>query len=286
MGKYFKPFPTISYANTVCVDIIRSTKLSTQAQRESALYYEYEVPYGQRPDTISYDYYKNSYYDWLIYMSNGIVDPYYDWYLTNDTFESYIIDKYNSVANAIETVMYYQVNWFGDDRRLSASEYDALGYQIKKYWKPETDDAITYVRKDLDWKSATNMVIELNVTDPTIFTTGDYIHQVTGGVVVASGQVAYVGTTTIHIQHVEGTFDQTGDVAVVATGVSTTTFTTLGSVYTVIAYSIPLSEFAYWEKVSAYDYEEKLNNEKSTMKIIDNRYVAAIQQQHEAKIKQ
>lgn len=286
MGKYFRPFPVIQYANTVCVDIIRSTRLSTQAQRESALYYEYEAPYGQRADAVSHDYYKNSYYDWLIYMSNGVVDPYYDWFMTNSVFDDYIVDKYGSVANAIETVLHYHVNWEGDDRRLAANEYAALGYEVKKYWRPETDDAKTYVRKDLDWKAATNMVVKVNVNDTTIFTRGDYIDQVYGGAVVASGQVAHVGDGNIQVQHVEGTFSASGDINVVSTGASTTPFTdAAGITTTVVNYAIPLSEIAYWEKVTAYDYEEEVNNSKSTLKLIDSRYVNSIQQQHEAKIK-
>lgn len=282
MGKYFTSFPLTEYANTVCRDIIRSVRLTTAATRETALYYDFTLQDGQRADTVSYDYYNNPYYDWMVYLGSNIVDPYYDWPLSNDTFDAYIKDKYGSASIAIEKVMYYEVNWDGDERRLTASQYNALGYAQQKYWKPEDNNAIAYVRKPLDWKVNTNRVIEVDVANPSVFTKEEYIHQVSGGTVTASGQVAFIGPTYLTIHHTEGTFTATTISSTTTEANTTPTSTT--NVERLIKQVIPLDEFVYWQKVTAYDVEERTNVNKTSIKLIDKNYLNSIQREFEKKI--
>lgn len=282
MAKYFSSFPLTTYRETACRDIIRSVGLTTAAVRETALYYDYTLKDGQRADTVSYDYYNNPYYDWMVYMGNSIVDPYYDWPLPNDMFDSYIKDKYGSVSTAIEDVMYYEVNWDGDERRLTSSQYNALGSSQRKYWKPEDDNEIVYVRKPLDWKVNTNRVIEVDVVNPSVFTKGEYVNQVSGGAVTASGQVTFVGPTYLTIHHTEGTFTST-TISSITTDANTTPSSTT-NVERLIKQVIPLDEFVYWQKVTAYDVEEKRNINKTLIRLIDKSYTNTIQREFEDKI--
>jgi hypothetical protein len=281
MSKYFSSFPLTSYANTVCRDIIRSVGLSTAATKETALYYDFNLKDGQRADTVSYDYYDNPFYDWMVYISNDIVDPYYDWPLTNVDFDNYVKDRFGSISNALESVVYYEVNWDGDERRLTLSQYNALGFAQQKYWKPDDNNAITYVRKPLDWKVNTNRVIEIGVDTPDAFVKGDYIHQVINGTVSASGQVTFVGPTYITIHHTEGTFT---NVPITATQTSASAMPTNAVVEKLVKQVIPLEEFIYWQKVTAYDREEKINISKNAIRLIDKRYVNTIQDEFESKI--
>lgn len=282
MAKYFSAFPLTSYRETVCRDITRSVGLTTAAVRETALYYDVVLRDGQRADTMSYDYYNNPYYDWMVYVGNNIVDPYYDWPLPSDVFDPYIKDKYGSVSTAIETVLYYEVNWDGDERRLSISQYNALGPTQQKYWKPEDDNEIAYVRKPLDWKVNTNRIIEIDVVDPSVFTKGEYINQVSGGTVTASGQVAFIGPTYLTIHHTEGTFTST-TISSTTTDANTTPSSTT-NVERLLKQVIPLDEFVYWQKVTAYDVEERANVNKALIKLIDKNYTNTIQREFEDKI--
>ena len=45
---------------------------------------------------------------WLIFLANNIVDPYYSWPLTQNTFQDFIISKYGTIANAKSTIKHYR----------------------------------------------------------------------------------------------------------------------------------------------------------------------------------
>lgn len=283
MGKYFSAIPTTYYNNTLCVDIMRATQFSKSALNNIKLFYTFDVPEGIRPDTISSRYYNDPYYDWILYQSNQIVDPYYDWPLTDDTLEDLIVAKYGSIAQAIEKVLYYKVNWEGDTQAILPSTYNQFSDAVKQYWRPEAENISAYVRKELDWKVATNQTARLYLNSPSVFVQGDYIHQLNGSTVTASGEVCFVGPTYVLIQSIEGTFTANSTVSSPFTDVNTTVSST-ATPYEVISYSIPLEEQVYWDKMTAYDYEQQLNHEKRKLTVIDKRYVGQVQRDFEDKI--
>ena len=100
MSKYFKEFPTISYNNVLSKNITLRTKILDKIKNNSTLFYSYTLEDNQSADSVAYDYYGDSNYVWLIYLTNDIIDPYYDWHLSSTDFDNYITNKYGSVAAA------------------------------------------------------------------------------------------------------------------------------------------------------------------------------------------
>lgn len=278
MGKYFSAFPVTTYSNTACIDITTATHLTKQAMLSSSLYYTTDLTEGMRPDHASHKLYNNSYYDWLLYYSNDITDPYYDWMMTQGVFDAYIKEKYGSIAQALEKIVHYEVNWSGDERRITSSEYNTFGISARKYWRPATADAHIYVRKELEHKVNTNVIAKFMVQDPTVFTTGVYASMAVGGNVVLSCEVAFVGTDYIVVRNVEGSI-QSGTLVNSVTEVSTTM--TGGSITT---YVIPADELAYWQKVNAYDYELEANLDKKSIRVLNKKYLQTIESEHRRKL--
>jgi hypothetical protein len=54
----------------------------------------YTIKTGDTPRSLSYYLYGSERYEWLIYCMNSIVNPYYDWPLSEDSFYEYINSKY------------------------------------------------------------------------------------------------------------------------------------------------------------------------------------------------
>ena len=77
MDKFFFRFPIISYANTFTRDISRNVVISEPSYQVPNLFYPVELMAGVRPDTIAQAYYEDAEQDWLIYLSNKVVDPYF-----------------------------------------------------------------------------------------------------------------------------------------------------------------------------------------------------------------
>jgi len=95
--------PTISVT-----DITRRFGLSSLLRNNSAIYFDYEVKDGDRPDIIADKYYDDQTLDWLVLLTNEIHDPYFKWPLSYENFTNYIRQKYGSVAVAQSTTHHYE----------------------------------------------------------------------------------------------------------------------------------------------------------------------------------
>ena len=60
-------------------------------------FYPYQVKQGDRPDTVSEGYYGRFFYSWIVYLSNNILDPYFQWQMTQQIFQEFITEKYGYV---------------------------------------------------------------------------------------------------------------------------------------------------------------------------------------------
>lgn len=114
MAFYFRPHPTISYRipgtkrSVAATDITRRFSLANFVRNSNVNFEEYYVQDGERPDTVAYDYYDDASLDWLVLLANEIHDPYYEWPLSYEQFNSYLAQKYGNVNTAYQTVHHYE----------------------------------------------------------------------------------------------------------------------------------------------------------------------------------
>lgn len=114
MPFFFEPFPTVNYdlkknnKLAVLTNVTLRLKIQEILRSRTAVYYNYNVKDGERPDIIAYKYYGDPSLDWIILLVNNIIDPFYDWPLDSASFDRYIKDKYGSVANAQARVHHYE----------------------------------------------------------------------------------------------------------------------------------------------------------------------------------
>lgn len=114
MPYYFRPFPLTTYdvkknnKSALLTNITSRFKLVEAFQRQEAVYYDYSVKEGERADTIAFKYYGDASLDWVIYLTNDIIDPEFEWPLSNRALTSYITKKYGSVAAAMEQTHHYE----------------------------------------------------------------------------------------------------------------------------------------------------------------------------------
>lgn len=108
MSSYFSAFPRIKYDNTTAVNIMLRAKIIDGFKQDATNFYSYTIRDAETADALAYDYYGDPDYVWIIYMCNDIVDPYYEWPLSNLDFDRYIKDKYGSVEAALQQIAYYK----------------------------------------------------------------------------------------------------------------------------------------------------------------------------------
>lgn len=278
---YFTKIGTTQYNDTVVNNIITSIRFKEAASRQDVVYYPYTIAEGERPDIIAYNYYGDERYAWLVLLANNIVDPYYQWPLSTTEFNDFIVDKYGSVAAAQEQVAFYRTNWYSDDSMLTVAAYDALPVVLKKYWQPIVgyNGAIgSYERKKDDLILDTNKTVRIVLSSTSGISIGDKVIQKTSGSITATGYVRAIDSTSITINHVTGAFAATAGSVGSLTNSDSSISKSVTSATTVYS-GISSTEAAYWEQVSAFDYENEINESRKIIKLVDRQYLDTIEDQ-------
>lgn len=274
-------FDIINYNGVPVRNIFTKITFSDLVKKTGAVFYPYTITEGERPDTIAHQYYDDSRYSWLVYMSNAMFDPYYDWPLTTNEFENFINEKYSQRNVAMEKILFWRDNWRSDDTVKTPSGYSALTSTVRKYFSPVTgynNSVVSYVRASSDRVVDTNKIIQLTVANSSSFSVGDLISQNTSGVLSGTGEIKFASNNIVLINNIQGQFSNTaGNVGGL---VKTRTFTTT-NVTNSNTISTPISsdELIYWEPVSAYTYETEVNESKRSIKLIDKAYVDQIERE-------
>lgn len=275
--KYFEKFPVITYSNTAVRDITARAIVLNSVYNSPVFYYPYDIQQGERADNISDRYYKDQYMDWVLRLTNKVVDPYYDWYLDETTFNDFVVKKYGSYVNAVSKVKYYRNNWYAYPDPISDSTYASLVEDLKKFYEPIYSDVyysttpIGYKRKQIDWKKTTNQIVRYNVVG-TNYINDEIVDVYLGTAKIGSGQVCGKTDASLTIHHTSG---------VVADDVGEDDFSVKGResgvqlVYTtatLIVSNIPAIELNYWEPVYLYDYENEINERNKSIQVLRSEY--------------
>jgi len=283
MDNFFKHYPLVQYgntvSNTVAVNILAKIAFQKTIQQNFEVFHPYTIQEGDRADIIAYLYYGDSGYDWLVYYSNNIVDPYYDWYMDGNSLNRFITDKYQSLTDARRKIKFFRSNYIADDSMISPTAYNALSANQKRFWTPingNNNNIIRYERKKEEIIFQTNKTQQLNVSlvGNTSFTADEYVFQQNAGVTVGSATVNFSNSTVCIVSNVIGTLSTTynlkgGDSAANATVSAVNTLST----------SISSDIQSYFEGVSFFDYENELNEKKKNIRLIDLAYVQSIEQE-------
>jgi hypothetical protein len=276
-------YQVINYNGGLAQDITTRIKFKELAREKKVVYYPYVIKEGERPEQIAQFYYDDPRYIWLVFLSNDIYDPYYDWFMSDNVFKDFIIKKYGSLESANKKIIYWRNNWVNDESIISLSQYSSLHSAGKKYWAPVTgynNQITSYRRKEANEVRETNTTQELAVSNASIFSVESIIKQSNTTTQIAQATVKYVDATNnkIIIQHVGGAFTPSqganGNIIIDNTSVNTS----LSSVTTIVS-SIANSVAVYWEPVSAFKNETLLNESKKFIKLVDKSYVTQIEKE-------
>ena len=114
MSKYFRYFPTTNHDLTnigqsiTLTNILRRFKFKSILQEKVDSFYEYSVQSGDRPDIIAEKYYGSPDYAWVVLHFNNIMNPLFDFPLTENALNDMIRKKYGSIAAAKAEVHEYR----------------------------------------------------------------------------------------------------------------------------------------------------------------------------------
>lgn len=120
---FFENFPKIAYTldngvtEQVVKDIFKRAILSKEFQNNNSYFETYEVLGGETPENLSFRFYGTPELHWLILLTNNIIDPRFEWPLSEDNLIKQTQDKYGSerdvfTVNRAINAKGYQVETF------------------------------------------------------------------------------------------------------------------------------------------------------------------------------
>jgi len=271
--RYFEKFPVITYGNNQIVDITRRTVMLNRVSQNPYVFYPYDISDSERADQFSGRYYEDPYQSWLVYITNKITDPYYEWYLSEEEFIEFLNKKYGDYYVAQQKTRHY-TNDFSNSDQITQGGFDALTPCMQRYWEPVYgigSNISAYKRREIAWEVSTNKIISYGVSNTSFikdelvtinFTTDD----------VGYGQVVNAADNFVYLQHVSGSFYPDTDTTILANSYIYGSESSVNTVFTsakALANNIAEEEAIYWKPVSYYEFEYNKNEYNKTIRIID-----------------
>jgi hypothetical protein len=288
--KYFEKFPIIRYNGAPIRNITERATVLNSAYNSPIFYYPYDIQQGEQPDEIADRYYQDEYMGWILHLTNKVVDPYYDWYIDQASFDDFIIKKYGSLENATSKIKYYRNNWYANENMISNVIFDNLYPTVKRFYEPVYADILYsttplgYRRKQIDWKLSTNAIVQYTIQEPA-FIIDEVVDIYNGNTIIGNGQVcgrsiSYISTngqtniSPLIIHHTFGNVTENGATHYVMGRESQVK--TLYTNATLLTNNIPENELNYWSPVYYYDYESEINEKNKSIQVLQKKYSSQI----------
>ena len=88
-------------------NLFRRIKLREDIFQDTTIFEKYQIRGDDRPDNVANQFYGRPDYDWIVLVSNNIVNIQTEWPMPQNTFDSFILNKYGTYQNA-NAVRHYE----------------------------------------------------------------------------------------------------------------------------------------------------------------------------------
>lgn len=140
---FFENFQRVTYANKLAVNLMQSIRMRSTVLSNPLAFFRRIVLDGDTPEKVAREEYGDEKYDWVVYLSNSIVDPYHSWPKPYLEFVEYIEQKYGSVPEAKSQIIHYKnteydftINQDTYDRYSNADFVDTTLKVTRDGWTP------------------------------------------------------------------------------------------------------------------------------------------------------
>jgi hypothetical protein len=142
MAHYFSYVPNFDYVSNVkdakindyiqIKNFFRRGKIFEEIFNDLVFFEKYIIKGDERPDNLAGRFYGDPTLDWVIFLSNNIVNVQNEWPLTQKVFDKIMLEKYNSYENLYQGIHHYETEQILDSRGRVILE---AGLRISPTWK-------------------------------------------------------------------------------------------------------------------------------------------------------
>ena len=118
MSAYFRNVPNFEYVNRLpdshssseyieVKNLFKRGKIRDDIFKDVTYFTKYSIEGDDRPDNVAFQVYQDSKLDWVILLANNIMNIQDEWPLTQQSFENYLLNKYENQQN-IHSIHHYE----------------------------------------------------------------------------------------------------------------------------------------------------------------------------------
>lgn len=112
VNSFFSDFSSIDYKigsdSFVATDITIALKIDAVLRQRGSVIYNYTIKDEDRPDSVANAFYQDSYLDWVILLTNKVINPVWDWPISSINFPNFLEAKYGTYSAAYQTIHEYR----------------------------------------------------------------------------------------------------------------------------------------------------------------------------------
>ena len=121
MASYFRQVPDFEYVSRIAEsknisdyiavkNLFKKGKIRDDIFQELAFFEKYKISGNDRPDNVAFEVYRDSNLDWVILLSNNIINVQSEWPLLQDDFDRYLIEKYGDYNTLYNGIHHYETS--------------------------------------------------------------------------------------------------------------------------------------------------------------------------------
>ena len=161
MSNYFQTLPDFEYVSRLpdakisdyitVKNIFKKNELRPDIFYDATVFTEYQIQGDDRPDNVAFEVYDDSNLDWLVLLSNNIINIQTEWPLLQNDFDRFLLDRYGTYEKMHE-VHHYETKHIKDSSGVTI---------VPQGLNVASDYSITY------WDDAQRgYVVETDVPNP------------------------------------------------------------------------------------------------------------------------
>lgn len=115
---YFRQVPDLDYVSRLpdskisdyirVKNLFRKGKIRDDIFENLSYFTKYEIEGNERPDEVAYKFYDDSTLDWIILLSNNILNIQTEWPMDQQSFDSYLLKKYGDYETLYIGIHHYE----------------------------------------------------------------------------------------------------------------------------------------------------------------------------------
>ena len=129
MASYFRNIPNFEYVNRLpdshssseyieVKNLFKRGKIRNDIFKDVTYFTKYSIQGDDRPDNVAFSLYQDSGLDWVVLLANNIINIQDEWPLTQQSFENYLLNKYENQQN-IHGIHHYESQEIKDRENLN-----------------------------------------------------------------------------------------------------------------------------------------------------------------------